>query len=234
MSRPIAPDPPYGEEGWDASMRDALDLVHRRPLPPYGSASLAALETDYPAAENDGCFAAVEDATFGWQLALSTGGAWVLVPSGGAQSGSGGFYGGVTVLASGSDTTLALGVDTRVKPSGQFTRSSNEITAVAAMANAMASYSVTANLTAGTNARWSVQLEVHNGTNWAAVAGSARHASVQTGTVDYATVAWSGPIDLSAGYKVRLTGRIQAGTSSPGVSTISQGTQLSIWSAGAA
>lgn len=229
MTRPLAPDPPFGEEGWDASMNDALDLLFRRPIPPYYAASLAALETAWPAAENDGCLAIVEHSTLSWQLAISNNSAWLLVPT----PASGGWYGGVTALASGSDTTLALGVDVRMLPSGTLSRASNEITADRAIAGAMASYSVTANLTAGTNARFSVQLEKHDGASWAAIAGSVRHDHVETGTgLDYGTVAWTGPVDLTTGNKLRLTGRIQAGNGTPGVSTISQGTQLSVWSTG--
>jgi len=215
-------------------MNDALDLAYRRPFPPFASSSLATLQTDWPANQNDGCLAAIEHATYGWQLAMSSGGVWVLVPSGSAATANGGWYGGIVALATGADTTLLLGVDTRIKPAGAFTRATDEITVVDDILNGMIGYSVTCNLTSGTQGRFSVKVERFSAAAWTAVPGSARHGHVHTGTgIDYDTVSWSGPVDLAAGEKFRLRGRIEAGTGTPAISTITQGTQLSIWSGGA-
>lgn len=233
MSRPILPPNIPGEEGWDAILADWIDLAFNRPMPLYEAATLTDLETDYPAAENEGCLCAVNDTgDYGWQLGFSDGTKWLLIPKGSAYAG---FYGGVTALSSSADTTLAIGVTTRQVPSAFFSVASNEVTCPFGVEGGEVSYSVTANLTSGTTGRFSVKVEIDTGGGFAAVAGSQRHGCVQTGAGEaYDTVAWSGPVDIPANAVLRLRAFIEGGTGTPAISTIAQGVQFNIKGSGVA
>lgn len=80
MARPATVDINAGNQGWDGRMDDNFDIITEAPLPIYESAaitSLAALETAFPAAAHDRCFAWINLTTYGYTLCVSNGTAWV-------------------------------------------------------------------------------------------------------------------------------------------------------------
>lgn len=79
MTRPSIVGINSGNQGWDGAMDDNFDVLAEGPLPIYESAaitSLTALETAFPAAAHDRCFAWINLTTYGYTLCYSNGAAW--------------------------------------------------------------------------------------------------------------------------------------------------------------
>ena len=80
MARPATGAINSGNQGWDGEVDDNFDILANAPLPTYESAaitSLAALETAFPAAAHDRCFAWINLTTYGYTLCWSNGTAWI-------------------------------------------------------------------------------------------------------------------------------------------------------------
>jgi hypothetical protein len=80
MSRPTLTPISSGNNGWDGNIDDDFDILADAPIPikeRTDIATLAALETAYPAAAHDRCFIWINLTTFGMTLCWSNGTAWI-------------------------------------------------------------------------------------------------------------------------------------------------------------
>lgn len=76
MARPVARDIVSGQMGWDADVQENKTLTFNAPFPIFAyDGDLTALETDWPAADNEACICMAKNSG-NWKLAFSDGSAW--------------------------------------------------------------------------------------------------------------------------------------------------------------
>jgi hypothetical protein len=81
MSRPTPVGISSSLEAWDAEVQADFDMLFEAPAPLYEhDASIADLETNFPAANYDRCVCLVNDTVLSWIPVYSNGTAWVYIP----------------------------------------------------------------------------------------------------------------------------------------------------------